>query len=189
MIVKYALVLSGDNPELPFKEDAHTFARRGQTALLVTETERHLVLVPSREKCTVVFGPRVTDLAKSVEATDNSRGIYREVLTGLKLQYPTYVLDTTSTHSPHRCVSISADVEVLGLVDTKVKATYLVVADTNTLQEILDKEPLRYYVYRFPKPTQPLMLHTEILCSKWHRWRKDMDVLGAFNALERRLYK
>lgn len=188
MDIDYLLVLSGNNPKPPFSDNV-TVSRASVSFRCTGDKE--VLLVPSKEKTTVVYSDEsARRIADDVMELDSSRLPYSTTLDTLAARHGSFVLDTTATSSQHRCVSVHEDnISLTGVVDTLANSTYLCVTNTDMVQQMISKEPMRYFVYRFAAPQAPVMLHTEILCSKWYRWRKDMDNLSSFNALERRLYK
>ena len=183
MKLEYALALDA-NPELPLP--CSDIPARGQVALLV-DFYSELQVTPQKDKEVRVYAQLPSAVFNTLNETRTEN--YRTLVDAVQMKARDFVIDTRSLSAHHRCVVISADVSVVGLVDKKRNSAYLVVSSEDTVQRRLSAEPDRYYLYRFARPVSPLILHSEILCSKWWRWRQTNGYLESFNALERRLIK
>lgn len=183
MKLEYALALDA-NPELPLPSPS--LPARGQVALLV-DAYSEVQVTPQKDKEVKVYTtfPSAVFGALAKEAAGN----YQALVDAVQRKVPEFVIDTRSLSAQHRCVVIAANVAVVGMVDKKRNSSYLVVSSEDTVQRRILADPDRYFIYRFAQPLSPLVLHSEILCSKWWRWRQTNGYLESFNALERRLLK
>jgi hypothetical protein len=163
--------------------------------LLASDRPYETISIPSRDKQVELFGD-LTVLRAHIETLDSTEGPnYLSKLTELMESHTTdgflgaLVNVNTSTHSSMAFVA-RRPIHFYGLYDTQLDHAYIVWStDPTVLQQVVQPNPLRFLVYRFPVLHNSCMfLAFEAVCAKWWRWTRNGVDLLAFNALERRLF-
>ncbi len=163
---------------------------RGQWCLETDMLKPGPLQIPSRDKTVHVWGSQ--EFADSIRNIDSELPghAYADKLRVLTRGSGLIVNSTRDTHGSLALV-ILEPLYVYGLYDVRLQAAFLMWStDPDRFREILNSDPLRFSLYRFPVTTSNhLFIQGEAICSKWSRWlRKSNSTLYAFNALEHRLY-
>jgi len=186
-------------PQFAYYKGEPVGPNRGRWGLNAPELREQILSIPSRDKqVQLLYNNSLAVFSAGLAKIDseNAGGRYRDKLKAL---LPSMDLDfagvvNNKTNSSHKSLAIivSSDVELYltGLFDTRMGCGYLVWADDPVVvSDVLAREPLRYYLYRFPVVSYDVLFFPiETLCSQWHRWIRGGNLLQAFNALERRLF-
>lgn len=172
--------------------------RRGRWALN-TDLKTNTLSIPSRAKQVQLFYSTDPGTFASLMSTiDSDQGPnyktkLRTVLENLSPDFTGLVNNISmSTHRSLAILTRETRIHFYGLFDTKLKGSYLVwSSDPKEIQPLIDEEPLRYNLYRFPILEHDVVfVPQERLCALWWTWikRSDYSALQPFNALERRLF-
>ena len=196
MIAGYFCLGGSNNP--PFQAELsgnHLGSRdRGHWGI-TSDLESTTLNIPSRDKQVQVWYPDTDSgvflyLMSNLDSSHENK-TYREkldrVADALQKDFIGFINNiNVDTHGSLALVS-NQDLHLYGIQDSSNQACYLVWSDElEFIQDILNKSPLKYLIYRFPM-TSRFFLPSEAICSKWFRWLKNNSVLHAFNALERRI--
>jgi hypothetical protein len=163
---------------------------RGQW-MLTHDARSQLLSIPSRDKQVQLIGDLIYE-AGAIASIDSEEGPnYRTKLLPLvDVEHDfcgALVNRSTSTHSSFAILT-NQQLWLWGLHDQYIHHSYLLwSSEPETLHRIVQAQPLRHLIYRFPEP-RCLFLPVESICAKWWRWQQGQNDLMAFNALERRLF-
>ena len=151
---------------------------------LETDLDSHYFPVPSRDKEVLLYGDYHAALGK-LDSSYAGLSYQDKLLQEGFGTTPGVIINKTT----HGSLAVLGSVPAYGLYDTKSgSAFYFFTTDPARFNAILENNPLRYLIYRFP--TAPVVfIQAEGVCSKWWRWMQtSRSVLHAFNALEHKLY-
>jgi len=135
-----------------------------------------------------------TDFMATVDASEgaNYQEKLRAFLEGCDAGFRGLVVNLNTSNYVSLALVAASEVFVLGVQDQHTETCYVVWAtEESDLQALLDTDPLRFLIYRFPKlENDALFFSIETLVYKWHKWgQTHASTLLGFNALERRLFR
>ena len=179
----------------------HIGARSRGSWVIDTNFISHTINLPSRDKQVQVlvsekrFEALFVELLSSIDSNYVNQN-YRTKLTNIQTELDSEFIgivnnNNIDSHGSMGIVTNTNPFYMTGLHDTRFGSSYVLWStDENFVHKILQSDPLRYLIYRFPTlVNSSLFFQSEAVCSKWYRWLKTHDsVLHAFNALERRLF-
>ena len=171
---------------------------RGRWAM-DTELGSTTLSIPSRDKQVQLFYSTdpgtFASLMSTIDSEEgkNYRTKLKAVLAELSPDFLGAVNNvSTTTHRSLAILTNVTPVHFYGLFDLKLKGAYLTWSDDPLiLQRLLQDEPLRFLLYRFPVlQHDAVFLPQERICALWWTWikRSEFSALQPFNALERRLF-
>ena len=179
--------INGDTPLPTFPlESLNAHLMPNEKGLLVVDTDlpQYGFDIPSRDKRVLHFGS-YSDSVKTIDSAFPGMS-YADKLFHLGLCKDTGVIVNITEHGSF---AVLGSFYAWGLCEVKSKSVYyLFSTDPDRVKAILEIDPLKYFVYRFP--TSPVVFfQAQGIRAKWWRWVTNHKcLLHAFNALEHKLY-
>lgn len=164
-----------------------------------TDLKSTTLSIPSRDKQVQLFySADVATFGANMATIDSADGKnykdkLRQVLNQLSPEFVGAVNNVNM--AAHRSLAIltrQPEVHFYGLYDVQQRGAYLFwTTDPLIVQQVMDQNPLRFLLYRFPVLVEDVVfLPQERICALWWTWikRSEFSALQPFNALERRLF-
>lgn len=155
--------------------------------LLVVDTDlpQYGFSIPSRDKNVLLFGP-YNDSIQTIDSAIPSATTYAQKLEALNFGNE---VSTIINITEHGSFAVMGSLCAWGLCEVATGTVYFLFStDPNRVTEILKLNPLKYFVYRFPR-APIVFFQAQGVRAKWWRWISTHKcLLHAFNALEHKLY-